>query len=404
MIRRSAAIAAVALLLSLAVHLTGLGLTVRVRPEPPADLAAADAVSMGTAFEDLAETSSEPAPAETAPVAAQPVAPPEPERTDPPTTMALVASDNPQNVLSPDLGEAESPEPEQVSPVEPDSTGADTPSVGDPSGTPPDGRAAAPTTPPVEASPVNDTSAAQPVDPVAAEPVAAPTVATAPAAPSPTAPEPVQSVPTLPIAQSPDVASIPVVSAETETVDPAPPEAAVEPVPDTSELATGEETTGESELAVLSSPRPQLPTRRPPVPPSTQTADPNTVLEVDDDSELAAIMRGEIDYSIFGGGGSRSSRSSGTGRGPGNADVTNYAGRVLMHLNRAPTIPIRTPGSARVIFELNRDGTVSWVNITRSTGTYEFDTAARQQVLQASPFPPPPQGAQRRFSFVYRSN
>lgn len=393
MIRRSAVIAATALLVSLLVHLAGLSLTGRDPAQPSSGESGRDVVALGNSFEEIAEAVNEPvapAAAPEPPVEAQP----EPEPVEPPTTKALVASENPQDVLSPDLGEADVPRPDQIEPVDPEDSGAPAPAVGAPDGDSATASGAQPATPPVEtvtADPVEPEQA--PVSEPAAESAASPPVS---AAPVPTAPQPPA---TAPIAQSPEIASIPVLPAQTETVTPAPPEATV--VPESEADATAD---GASELAVASSPRPQAAPQRPQVGAAPQRVD-SLGFASDGDSPLARIMRGEADYSIF-----DNSRQTGSGaggssaRGPGNSDRTNYAGRVLMHLNRAPSVTVYTPGVARVAFEINRDGTLAWVDVTRSTGTHEFDTAARQQVRNASPFPPPPTGAQRRFSFVFRSN
>jgi TonB family protein len=87
----------------------------------------------------------------------------------------------------------------------------------------------------------------------------------------------------------------------------------------------------------------------------------------------------------------------------GNSGVTNYAGRVLVHLNNAPRVRAQIRGSARVVLEINPDGTLARVDVIESTGTFELDSAAKAQVRNAAPFPPPPQGATRKLSFVYRS-
>ena len=70
MIRRSLFIASVAALLSLLLHLLGIGATVRVTDEPATASNQRDAVELTNAFDDLAETDAEPV---------EPAAAPEPQ-------------------------------------------------------------------------------------------------------------------------------------------------------------------------------------------------------------------------------------------------------------------------------------------------------------------------------------
>ncbi len=383
MIRRSAAIATVAVLLSLFVHFVVVGVTFRDPPERPAEAAAPDNAALGNTFDDVADTQSDPVEPEPASVPDPAVQPPaEPERVEPPTSYALVASDNPQETNSPDTGSAEVVQPDMIEPTEPPLGDTPEPGAVEPSGG--DDRALA------------DTPVLSSVEPETAETAPAASVALAPTpeAPEPLAAEPDQVAPTLPVASASTPEAIPVIPATRETVDPAVPETTVEPAPDPSETAATETGSGESDLAVTASLRPRLAPERPSAPPAAQTGyrrDPDLVME----SPLTVYQR----TGVF--GGSASPQGS---RGPGNSNVTNYAGQVLVHLNRTPSVRVRTPGTARVTFEINRDGTLAWVTVSNSTGTHEFDSLAREQVRRAVPFPRPPEGANRRISFSFRSN
>jgi len=177
-------------------------------------------------------------------------------------------------------------------------------------------------------------------------------------------------------------------------------------VPEASEPAEDTAT----DLAVTASVRPRLPARRPSeaAPPQTEAPGlfgglrlpPSETIE----SPLAAYRRSGVDLAATGGGGTS---SSGTGfqsaRSGGNSDRTNYAGRVLVHLNRAPSVPVSGRGFARVLFIIEPDGSLAYVDVTDSSGSPSIDRAAKQQVRNAAPFPKPPNGKRRQLSFVYQT-
>ncbi len=403
MIRRSAVIATSAILLSLLVHFVGLDITFHNSPERVSEEAETNSVALGNAFEDVAETPPEPVLPEPAVVPEPPAEPvPAPESAETPTSRALVASDDPKATASPDTGSAAAVQPDLIEPTEPVESDTTEPETAQPSGVDDDAPVEMAVSAAVEPAATPDTSAGTPE--ASAEPVeagSAETLPTPPVAPAPTpgasqqiAALPPATVPTLPVTLAPDPSAVPVVPTEREALDPTLPEQIVEPTPETSETTASEDDLGGSDLAVAASLRPKAPTRRPSGNLTAQggsSLPPAGTLE----SPLETYRRtGSLD--------GRPSRNA--GRGPGNSDVTNYAGRVLVHLNRIPSARVRIPGTARVIFEVNRDGTLAWVDVTDSTGTLEFDSAARAQVRKAAPFPRPPQGANRRFSFVFRNN
>jgi TonB family protein len=139
----------------------------------------------------------------------------------------------------------------------------------------------------------------------------------------------------------------------------------------------------------------------------TPTQDPTEPLETEPseliESPLTAYKRGGAN--VFGqqGSGAQSGRQGfGTSRATGNSDVTNYAGQVLVHLNRTAPVPVSGRGWARVFFQINADGTLASVDILDSSGSRTIESAARQQVRTAAPFPRPPGGESRRLTFVYR--
>ncbi|NKW92118.1 hypothetical protein HGD87_06205, partial [Rhodobacteraceae bacterium R_SAG9] len=104
MIRRSLLIAAVALLVSLGLHLTGLGFVVRIERTPPPTEVRSDVVALGNSFEDIADQldapkEPDPLPEPELPETVAPVQPP--TETDVPDTEVLVASENPQDTYAP---------------------------------------------------------------------------------------------------------------------------------------------------------------------------------------------------------------------------------------------------------------------------------------------------------------
>lgn len=355
MIRTSAAIAAAAILLSLLVHGLMLTLTARDAALPPAPEAETEVVALGNAFEDVAETVSDPVePAATPPVET----PPEPQSAVEPTSQALVASPDPQQVRSPDAATAEAPQPETTTPEPAQTAEGPAPSGADPQ------------------------DSAQP--PAAAEPE--------PAETPPVEPEQLAalSAPTPPVAPSPETTEVPVVPTDPEVTE-AEPE--------------------ETELAVLRSPRPRLPDRRPS--PSDRAAenetpqdnelriDPSQVIE----SPITAYQRGGGDLIVRENRGRQSASIDLLGSGgAGNSTITNYAGRVLVHLNRTPPVHIVGRGFARVHFEINPDGSLAWVDAVVSAGSRDIMRAAELHVRTAAPFPRPPDGKSHRLVFTYQNN
>ncbi|MBV1927868.1 MAG: TonB family protein [Rhodobacteraceae bacterium] len=381
MIRRSTAIAIAAILLSLLVHFVGLFFTSRIQPER-SDLGTTnDVVALGNAFEDVAENLSEPVPPENTPKPEpQTEAVPEPELADTPTSEVLVASSNPQRTNSPDTGSAPVLQPDTTGPSELDQGRIPEPKTIKPSGSDQGTATNAKVTPPVvpdtvaQAPKGNPDAGAEPVETATAEP----------ALRSPVAPVPQRR------------AALPVI--------PVP-----EPSPEDPETATAKDEPDGSDLAVATSLRPQLLERQP----STETiGQSDSSKEFSDlltppliESPLTAYLRDGTDPKVQKDSGTQ---SGGLGfadsRGPGNSDVTNYAGLVLVHLNRAPSVHVSAQGSATVFFVINPDGTLGRIDIIDSSGSQAINRAAKAQIQSAAPFPRPPKGVRRRLSFIYWSN
>lgn len=398
MIPRSTLIATVAILLSLLAHFLGLGLTAGVQSQRPVEETSTDVVSIGSAFEDIAETISETVEPELAQTPEpEPETVPEPERAEAPTSEALVASNNPQRVASPDTGSTPAVQPETTGPSEPDLGEVPEPTTIQPSNGSADQIAETPVAPPSGSDAVTEIAEGDPqggseiVEAVPVEPLHTPTVEVTP-----------QRLAALPSA-------IPVTPLEREAVVP---EAQLEPVKPEPENV--EDPVEKSEPAVT---EPTLTTSvRPRVRPQRQVSAlqgasdgaselretrlaPSQTIE----SPLTAYQR---DGSNAFAGQSGGTRSGGIGfrnsSGPGNSDVTNYAGQVLVHLNRVRPVAVSAKGWARVFFEINPDGTLASVDIIDGVGSLEIESAAKAQVRNGVPFPRPPGGKSRKLNFVYR--
>ncbi|WP_170329747.1 energy transducer TonB family protein [Ruegeria arenilitoris] len=386
MIRGSVVIAVLAALLSLLLHLMGLSLTAPRLAQQPDNAGRGDSVELSNSFEDLVESVAEPVEAEPPqapePPVEEPLEPaPEPEEI--PISEVHVASDNPQQTYAPDTGTSEILQPVAPEPVETEARETQDTTDGDKSASDEVEEA-----PPVEESEVAETPEGSPE-------------ATEPAEETPAAPEPTEAeqIAALPEPAENSVPSIvPVVPSESEAIEADIPATPAEPVPD------AEENSEEPEQALTSSIRPRLPDRR------SQPESVGTLRGARDfsdlqfptreiESPLTTYQRRGVDSFTSGDSGARSG-----GRGPGNSDRTNYAGRVLVHLNRAPIVYTSARGFAKVFFEINADGTLAWVDVVDSSGTSEVERAAKAQVRAASPFPKPPGGVSRKLSFFYTSN
>jgi len=413
MIRGSIYVAAAAVLLSLLVH--GLGLRVAAPEDQPspAEEAGTDLPDVGADFETFAETVTP----DEAPREAE--APEEPEMTPPeqaveqsPTTRAQVASDNPRpDITAPDTGTGDVIEPDMAEPAERAAPAPDAPETAEPPGGEDDAMA--------------DTAVQEPVAPeteVAALEGRPDARAAATGAESPEVTRELAAMPpaetVAPVAPEPSPS--PVTIEESDVTEPEQPEMPVAPEPEEAPLpATAQTTTAEVPedgvgQAVRQSLRP--PKARPTdlalgVPKAArkqgaQTGRAGGTME----SPLTTYKRTGVDpfatgssSSIGGGGTAAAARGFSGSRNPGNARTTNYAGQVLVRLNRFPPVNPAARGAAQVSFEINTDGTVAWVKVLRSTGSPEIRRAAAAQVRRAAPFPPPPQGASRRLVFTYNA-
>lgn len=84
---------------------------------------------------------------------------------------------------------------------------------------------------------------------------------------------------------------------------------------------------------------------------------------------------------------------------PGNATSSNYAGLIKRKIIRARRKSANIRGAALVAFRIADNGALQTVSIARSSGSKRLDQIALAQVKAAAPFPPPPAGVRRDYSF-----
>jgi len=205
--------------------------------------------------------------------------------------------------------------------------------------------------------------------------------------------------PVSPVAPTPIPEAVPAIPLDQTAVDP------VELLPESPDV---EDTQADiaPDSALVASLRPKLPTRRP-----SETTNDRRDASVETRNPPRRIIQSPLEAyrlnrtDLIGRSGGQQSGGSGfqESRGPGNSDVTNYAGRVLVHLNRVPPVRVSGRGYARVFFEINPDGSLGSVSVIDSRGAPDIEAAARRQIRNAAPFPIPPNGVHRRLSFVYQN-
>lgn len=85
----------------------------------------------------------------------------------------------------------------------------------------------------------------------------------------------------------------------------------------------------------------------------------------------------------------------------GHAAASNYPGEVMARIQR--TRLARSPARGRVLvaFSVGANGGLASASVVRSSGNAALDQTALDHIRRAAPFPPPPAGAQRQFSFEF---
>ena len=85
----------------------------------------------------------------------------------------------------------------------------------------------------------------------------------------------------------------------------------------------------------------------------------------------------------------------------GNAAASNYPGEVLRRIQRTRQARSPARGTVLVAFAVGNNGGLASVSVARSSGHAALDQTALDHIRRAAPFPPPPTGAQRQFSFEF---
>lgn len=165
------------------------------------------------------------------------------------------------------------------------------------------------------------------------------------------------------------------------------------------EVMRGEEPV-ETRSPDASTVRPQTrPDRRPskPQPPQRTAAAPSQASRGGETTARRGLDDGREDAQASTGAQS----STGTRSQTGNADAANYGGRVWRQLRQTRRVRAGARGTATVGFRIASSGAVASVYVISSAGKAQVDQAAIQHIHRAAPFPPPPRGAQTKFSYQY---
>lgn len=83
----------------------------------------------------------------------------------------------------------------------------------------------------------------------------------------------------------------------------------------------------------------------------------------------------------------------------GTAAGSSYKTEIWRHLLRYRRPNVVGPGSAFVSFDIDGNGAVTRLGVVQSSGSRRFDDEAMQMVRRAQPFPRPPVGVARAFTF-----
>ncbi len=267
---------------------------------------------------------------------------PEPIQPDIPTTDVQVASDNPQDTLTPDSG-----------------------------------------TDVIEAEPAGEVSEEDPSPSAPAEQAEAP-----------------EGTPDAPEEEQAEVAEEAPSELLEEPIQPDTPEIALVPSPELPEIEAVEEEPV-LETAVTRSLRP--PAERPS---ETQRGEQDSTSEEPTEPAVASqAQRSGLDILADAGNNVLVGRNPITdARSTGNSTTTNYAGTVFQLLNeRKERLYEDEKGSAIVQFQIAPDGSIAWVRVLRSSGTAGIERAAIAGVRSAGPFPPPPGREPVTLSFTFQS-
>lgn len=89
------------------------------------------------------------------------------------------------------------------------------------------------------------------------------------------------------------------------------------------------------------------------------------------------------------------------GTGLGNGEIESYGGKVLRRILKTRKAATVGKGVAVVAFAIAPDGSLGRLRILRSSGSQALDTAALDHIRRAQPFPKPPAGLKREWTFEF---
>ncbi|AHK45185.1 MULTISPECIES: cell envelope integrity protein TolA [Ensifer] len=116
----------------------------------------------------------------------------------------------------------------------------------------------------------------------------------------------------------------------------------------------------------------------------------------DKGEQAQSQVKGKLDGDVNGNSAAATGKNRSTA--VGNADMSNYNGKVRAKINRRYKLPSEArrqglSGTTTVSFTVLADGGVSRVSVAGSSGSPVLDTAALDAVRRAAPFPAIPEGA-----------
>jgi protein TonB len=87
--------------------------------------------------------------------------------------------------------------------------------------------------------------------------------------------------------------------------------------------------------------------------------------------------------------------------GSGAKATANYGSAVMKKIRKTKKQRAQAKGSVIVGFAISEDGGLVSVKVLQSSGSAELDMVAQDHIRRSAPFPPPPPGANRKFSFEF---
>lgn len=112
-----------------------------------------------------------------------------------------------------------------------------------------------------------------------------------------------------------------------------------------------------------------------------------------DRNARAGSSQGRTDAKAKSGG----NQSGGKATRAGNAQASNYPGKVYSRIRRTRQKRAGGTGVARVRFSIAANGALANVRVAASSGSSSVDNVAVDHIRRSAPFPPPPAGAQRQY-------